>query len=117
MKLYQLTEEEVKMLKQQKKDNKKKSAVKAIKKFEFSKLFVITVSVMWILSALLCTYFICRGYVEYLDTLLTFVGGPMLGGIIGYMAKSAFENKEKIKKGNFCEEPIEEDFYDPNLMP
>ena len=32
-----------------------------------------------------------------LDGLLTYIGAPMGCGIAGYLAKSAFENKEKIK--------------------
>lgn len=32
-----------------------------------------------------------------LDSLLTYIGAPMGCGITGYLAKSAFENKEKIK--------------------
>ena len=32
-----------------------------------------------------------------LDSLLTYIGAPMGCGIAGYLTKSAFENKEKIK--------------------
>lgn len=32
-----------------------------------------------------------------LDSLLTYIGAPMGCGIAGYLAKSAFENSEKIK--------------------
>lgn len=32
-----------------------------------------------------------------LDSLLTYIGAPMGCGIVGYLAKSAFENREKIK--------------------
>ena len=32
-----------------------------------------------------------------LDSLLTYIGAPMGCGISGYLAKSAFENREKIK--------------------
>lgn len=32
-----------------------------------------------------------------LDGLLTYIGAPMGCGIAGYLAKSAFENREKIK--------------------
>lgn len=34
----------------------------------------------------------------HLPELLTYIGAPMGCGIIGYLAKSAFENKEKIKQ-------------------
>lgn len=33
-----------------------------------------------------------------IDSLLTYIGAPMGCGIVGYLAKSAFENKEKIKQ-------------------
>ena len=32
-----------------------------------------------------------------LDSLLTYIGAPVGCGIAGYLAKSAFENREKIK--------------------
>lgn len=32
-----------------------------------------------------------------IDSLLTYIGAPMGCGIVGYLAKSAFENREKIK--------------------
>ena len=32
-----------------------------------------------------------------LDSLLTYIGAPMGCGITGYLAKSTFENREKIK--------------------
>ena len=32
-----------------------------------------------------------------LDSLFTYIGAPMGCGIAGYLAKSAFENREKIK--------------------
>ena len=32
-----------------------------------------------------------------LDSLLTYIGAPMGCGIAGYLTKSAFENREKIK--------------------
>lgn len=96
MKVYKLTEAEVAQLTTDTKEKKQKK-VKVKKKIEFSKLFVGFVSLMWIAAAFFCAYYVYIGYVEFMDTLLTFVGGPMLGGIIMYMAKSAFENKEKIK--------------------
>lgn len=34
----------------------------------------------------------------HLPELLTYIGAPMGCGIIGYLTKSAFENKEKIKQ-------------------
>ena len=34
----------------------------------------------------------------HLPELLTYIGAPVGGGILGYLLKSAFENKEKIKR-------------------
>ena len=34
----------------------------------------------------------------HLPELLTYIGAPMSCGIVAYMVKSAFENKEKIKQ-------------------
>ena len=31
---------------------------------------------------------------------LMYIGAPMTGGIVSYMLKSAFENREKIRRGN-----------------
>lgn len=43
----------------------------------------------------------------HLPELLTYIGAPMTGGIIGYLIKSAMENREKIKKKDVCQgEPI-----------
>lgn len=33
----------------------------------------------------------------HLPELLTYIGAPVSGGIVGYLLKSAFENREKIK--------------------
>lgn len=41
---------------------------------------------------------ICAPDAVSLDALLTYIGAPMGCGIVGYLAKSAFENKEKIKQ-------------------
>lgn len=38
----------------------------------------------------------------HLPELLAYIGAPMGFGVVGYLLKSAFENKEKIKKGG-CE--------------
>ena len=34
----------------------------------------------------------------HLPELLTYIGAPVGGGILGYLLKSAFENREKIKQ-------------------
>ena len=54
-----------------------------------------------------------------LDSLLTYIGAPMGCGIAGYLAKSAFENREKIKAqyipeyDHFTEETYEESGNQP----
>ena len=37
-------------------------------------------------------------YTVSIDILLNYIGMPMTGGIVGYLVKSAFENREKIKQ-------------------
>lgn len=39
----------------------------------------------------------------HLPELLAYIGAPMTGGIIGYLIKSAMENREKIKKNDSTE--------------
>lgn len=39
-------------------------------------------------------------FTVHLPELLTYIGAPMTGGIIGYLIKSAMENREKIKKND-----------------
>lgn len=64
---------------------------------EFSKKVINTMIVLWFMAALFGGVVVWQqGY--GLESLLSFVGAPMTGGIIGYMVKSAFENREKIKK-------------------
>lgn len=38
------------------------------------------------------------GLTVHLPELLNYIGMPVGGGIVGYLLKSAFENKEKIKQ-------------------
>lgn len=38
------------------------------------------------------------GLTIHLPELLNYIGMPVGGGIVGYMCKSAFENREKIKQ-------------------
>ena len=51
-------------------------------------------------AAELLTAYVSPSYVitVHLPELLTYIGGPTSCGIIGYLAKSAFENREKIKQ-------------------
>lgn len=53
-----------------------------------------------------------------LDSLLTYIGAPMGCGIAGYLAKSAFENREKIKAQYIPEydEMMEEENHEENRL-
>lgn len=53
-----------------------------------------------------------------LDSLLTYIGAPMGCGIAGYLAKSAFENREKIKAKYIPEydEMMEEENHEENRL-
>ena len=71
---------------------------------EFSKRVVLALIILWFLGAIFGGIVIVvqlyrDSYTVSLDALLTYIGTPMGGGIIGYMLKSAFENREKIKSG------------------
>lgn len=62
----------------------------------FSKKVIAAMTVLWFIAALFGGVVVwIKGY--GLEALLSFVGAPMAGGIIGYMVKSAMENREKIK--------------------
>ena len=51
-----------------------------------------------------------------LDVLLTYIGAPMGCGLVGYLAKAAFENKEKIKQNYIPDyEPGTEVTYENQL--
>ena len=53
-----------------------------------------------------------------LDSLLTYIGAPMGCGIAGYLAKSAFENREKIKAQYIPEYDnlTEEEYHEENRL-
>ena len=74
-----------------------------IKKFEFSKRFIVVLAILWIAVACFGGYLVYLDH-SYLPYLFDFVGAPMVGGVIGYMAKTAFENREKIRQNNKNEE-------------
>lgn len=63
---------------------------------EFSKNFVAVLCFLWIAGALYGMVIVWRDNTQ-LSYLLEYIGAPMVGGIIGYMAKAALENREKIK--------------------
>ena len=87
---------------------------KRVKLTEFSKRMVVALCVMWFAGALLGAAVVIvqtvrEDYNVALSDLLLYIGAPMTGGIVAYMLKSAFENKEKIKRGA---EPQEENNYE-----
>ena len=67
------------------------------KRREFSKKFIAVVCLLWITGALFGAVVVWR-QPEQLSYLLDYIGAPMVSGIIGYMAKAALENREKIRK-------------------
>lgn len=70
---------------------------KKIKPKEFSKKVIGAMTVVWFLTVIFGAVVVWfNGY--GLESLLSYVGAPMTGGIIGYMLKSAMENKEKIQR-------------------
>ena len=71
---------------------------------EFSKNFVAILCFLWIAGALFGGV-IVWDHPDQLSYLLEYIGAPMVGGIIGYMAKAALENREKIKQNAQQNEP------------
>ena len=67
------------------------------KRREFSKKFIAVVCLLWIAGALFGAVVVWR-QPEQLSYLLDYIGAPMVSSIIGYMAKAALENREKIRK-------------------
>lgn len=78
---------------------------------EYSKKIIHRMIVLWFLGAvfgaavivveLIATLDGTDGYtaalVVHLPELLAYIGAPVGGGIVGYLLKSAFENREKIR--------------------
>ena len=69
---------------------------------EYSKKILTAMIVLWFLGAFLgfAVVIVQLHRVDMminLSDLLLYIGAPMTGGIVSYMLKSAFENKEKIK--------------------
>lgn len=75
----------------------------------FSKKVIVALTVLWFFGALFGTAAVtlqllrCDMTVQLSDLLL-YIGAPMTGGIVGYMLKSAYENKEKIKNSGIPQE-------------
>ena len=92
----------------------KPKAKKKKKLAEFSKRTIVALIVMWFVGALIGIAVVAiqtvRGdYNVSLSDLLLYIGAPVTGGIVAYLLKSAYENKEKIRRGR---EPQEEYTYD-----
>ena len=71
---------------------------------EYSKRCIAAMILLWFIVAIfgiIVIIFQLKGTmspeVVTLDALYAYVGLPMTGGIVGYLVKSAMENKEKIK--------------------
>ena len=80
---------------------------------EFSKRVILMLTGAWFLCAVLGIAVVAvqlvRGdYGTSLSELLLYVGAPMTGGIVSYMLKSAYENKEKIRDGREAPSQIDE---------
>lgn len=65
---------------------------------EFSKKVIVSMIFLWFIGALFGGWMVWRTSGE-LSALLDYIGMPMGAGILGYLLKSGFENREKIKKG------------------
>ncbi len=77
---------------------------------EFSKRVVAALVAVWFAGAMLGVAVVAvqvvRGDMTVnLADLLLYIGAPMTGGIVTYLLKSAYENKEKIKNGAAGGEP------------
>jgi len=77
---------------------------------EFSKKFIFIAALVWIIGAgfggIVITAQLIAALTNPYSTItvdlasyLTYLAAPLTGGILGYMAKAAFENREKIKQG------------------
>lgn len=73
------------------KDKPKKIGLK-----EFSKKVIVAITVLWFIGAIYAAVIIWRNNYG-LEALLSYIGAPVAGGVISYMLKTAFENKEKEK--------------------
>lgn len=65
---------------------------------EFSKRVIVSMTLLWFLGAIFGAVCVWRTQMD-LPSLLDYIGNPMSVGILGYLLKSAFENKTKIERG------------------
>lgn len=78
-------------------------AKKPKKKREYSKAALAAMIVLWFIGAffgmaVVVWQLITAAYTVNIGDVLMYISGPMTGGIVTYMVKSALENREKIKK-------------------
>lgn len=69
---------------------------------EFSKKVILMMTFLWFLGAIFGAVCVWRTQTD-LPSLLDYIGQPMTVGILGYLLKSAFENKTKIERGSHDE--------------
>lgn len=79
------------------------------KKREYSKAAITAMIVLWFVGAVfgmavVVWQLVTAAYTVNVGDVLMYIGAPMTGGIVGYLVKSAVENKEKIKKDAPAEE-------------
>lgn len=75
------------------------------KKREYSKIALTAMIVLWFIGAVfgmavVVWQLITAAYAVNIGDVLMYIGAPMTGGIVGYLVKSAVENREKIKKNS-----------------
>lgn len=97
----------------------KMEKLKISKLKEYSKRCIAAMIVLWFAVALfgIGVNIYQLGHTEtpetvMIDSLYGYVGLPMTGGIIGYLIKSAMENKEKIKGNVSSNEEILSQVYE-----
>lgn len=76
---------------------------------EYSKRALTAMIVLWFIGAafgmaVVVWQLVTAAYTVNIGDVLMYIGAPMTGGIVGYLVKSAVENREKIKKDASDEE-------------
>lgn len=87
----------------------KEAAFPVKKRREYSKAALTAMIVLWFVGAffgmaVVIWQLITAAYTVNIGDVLVYIGAPMTGGIVGYLIKSAVENREKIKKDTSGEE-------------
>ena len=77
-------------------------------KKEYSKLAITAIIILWFIGAIFGMIIVTvqavnDSYSIGLGELLMYIGAPMTSGILGYLVKSAVENKEKVKQLNITQ--------------